>query len=310
MGDQVVLTSEEVDAILKISQDQGVDTGGLSGNFESSHLINKYSYALGNISDVIKTDCEKSLSALIRKKLLVKIKSASLMPLSECLNANGVKSVISLFRTAPKEHSGLVLINMPFIHQSINLIFGGRLNLTEPVIENPGKVGIIIAEKIAQLMLTAFTQACGEYGENTCEIIKVAPAVDMLANPSLDVDEQVYCIVLNIYLDNFETSLTFVIAEQFLSEFIPPKAPNKKHRDKDFWRTAIKTQVVDSYVTINVALPEVTMKVKEFMELKVGDIIPISDPTAGYVCLNNLKLFKATAGQANGKMVVKIVYQI
>ena len=42
----------------------------------------------------------------------------------------------------------------------------------------------------------------------------------------------------------------------------------------------------------------------DIMKLKSGDLIPIADPTDVFLCLNELKLFRASAGQANNKRVV------
>ena len=310
MGEQI-LTSEEVDAILKVTQEKSLDLGTLSTNIDaSSQQIKKYSYALSDINDAIRSDVEKNLSALLRKRVIIKTKSSNFAPVSACLTENGDKNTLTVFRLLPSEQYGIFLVDMPFIDQAINLLFGGKVIAGDTPITIPGKVGLIISEKIADICLSAFIQACKDYGETSYDILKTAPTLNVASNLGLTMDEQVYFIVLSVFFDEVETSLTFMIAEQFLSEFIPAKNPTRKHKDKDFWRTAIKTQVVDSMVVINVALPDINLKVKDFLELKTGDVIPISDPTLVYVCLNSLKLFRAVAGQANSKLVVKVLNQI
>jgi len=304
-----VLTSEEVDAILKISQENNVDLGKLSTNFDNPASVRKYTYALGDINDTVRTESEKNLSALLRKRVIVKTKSANFAPVSSCISATGDNSTLVLFRMLPSEQFGIFLVDMPFIDQAINLLFGGGVMRGETK-KTPGKVGLLISEKITEIALTAFTQACAEYGEVKFDLIKTTSTSNPNLNLGLTPDEQVYFIVFSVFFDEVETTLTFMIAEQFLFEFIPHKNPGKKHRDKDFWREAIKTQVADSIVSINVTLPDINLKVKDFLELKPGDVIPISEPTLVYVCLNSLKLFRAMAGQANSKMVIKILNQI
>ena len=129
--------------------------------------------------------------------------------------------------------------------------------------------------------------------------------------PSLSSEDKIYALELSFGLGEVEMTIRCMLPEAAIKELlVVTKKTEAKHREKDFWRTAIKTQVVDSIVNVSVSLPDVTLKVSELMALKAGDIIPISDPTLVYVCLNNLKLFRAKAGQSNAKRVAKIVAQI
>lgn len=311
MSDQV-LSSEEVDAILKVTQQKEQDLSKIVGNGDNANEKGKhYTYALTNINELVRSECEKNLTSFLRKKVILKTKSFNLSKVSACLSANPeAKNIYSVFRLSPNEHYGMILVDMALLHQMINLLFGGKINDKEQVIENPGKVGNIIAEKLCQLCLTAFSQACEEYGTVTFDILKTTTSQNLASNLGLEAEDQVYMMDLSIFFDEIETSLKILITEDFLIQFIPSKVEGNKHREKDFWRTAIKTQVVDSFVTIHVTLPDVSMKVKDFMALKEGDLVPISDPTMVYVCLNNLKLFRASAGQANSKRVAKIINQI
>jgi flagellar motor switch protein FliM len=257
----------------------------------------------------LRVEFEKYLSAFLRKRIIVKTDICHFSQASACLNANE-KLIYSIFRINPKDHYGMVLIDFPVLHQTINLLYGGKLNTKEEVIDNPGKVGTIIAEKTALLCLNGFAAACQEFGALNYDIVKTTSSYNLATNLGLNPEDEVCITELTIFFDEFEAKIKLLITEDFFMQFIPVKADSHKHREKDFWRTAIKTQVVDSLVTVSVSLPDVSMKVKDFMALKDGDIVPISDPTIVYVCLNNLKLFRATAGQANSKRVVKILNQI
>ena len=68
----------------------------------------------------------------------------------------------------------------------------------------------------------------------------------------------------------------------------------------------IKKDIISSSVTLIATLDDIKLKIKQIMELKSGDLIPISDPTVVFLTHNNKKIFKGTAGQANTKRVVKI----
>lgn len=298
-----VLSSEEVEAILKASQESG-----LSIPAEEMKDASPKSEALySGINELLRSEFEKTLSTLLRKKITVKNKSVELVPISAILGENTDHKVFSVFHIMPNDRYGMFIVDLPLLHQTINLLFGAQLNPSEPIMEKPGKVGVVVAERLTKICLHGFVAACREYGEVTCQVVKTTHLANLVA--SFDEQDQVYLLEYTILIDETEVVLRLVVSERFFKEFIPEKA-GYIHREKDFWRTAIKTQVVDSYVNINVALPEVTMNIHEFMDLKEGDLIPIGDPTAVFVCLNNIKLFRGTAGQANNRRVVKIINQI
>ncbi|MDR3476580.1 MAG: FliM/FliN family flagellar motor switch protein [Gammaproteobacteria bacterium] len=307
-----VLSSEEVDAILKVTQDKGNDLSKTLGNSsdEGASAANSVvnSPALKNIAELTAIECEKHIITFLRKKMLTKFKSIALTKLETTVTASDEKCVYSVYRTAPNEHYGMFSIELKFLHQIINLLYGGKFDASEPTMDQPGKIGTMVAEKIASLCLSGLNQACQDYALTTCEIIKTSVLPNLTS--SLVMEDQVYLLELGVTFEDFETTLRFMIAEDFLNELILSKKDETKHREKDFWRSAIQSQVVDSVVTVSITLPDTTMKVNDFMALREGDVIPISDPTLAYVCLNNLKLFRAKAGQSNNKRVVKILKQI
>jgi flagellar motor switch protein FliM len=310
MSDTRILTSEEVDAILKASQEQSQDLSNIISNEAITKQGKQYSYGLVNINEVTRAECEKNLSSFLRKKVLVKSKTFNSAKLTTCLNEGADKKVYSMFRIMPQDYFGIFIIDYLLLHQAINLVYGGRVNAAEPTFSTPGKIGTIIAEKICQVFLTCFTQACQEYGEIICDVIKTTASLELISNMGLSDDDPIIMMELAVFLDEIESPLKILFSEDFLSNFIPARKDDNRHREKDFWKTAIKSQVVDSLVTISVTLPDVNIKVNDFMALKNGDTIPISDPTTVYICLNNIKLFRATAGQSNNKRVAKIISQI
>jgi flagellar motor switch protein FliM len=302
-----LLSSEEVEAILKVSQEQPNDLSEILGGDHSEQHDDTNLHTLSNITELTRTEFEKIFSSFLRKKVVVKPGSFRAEKLSDCLSEAKDKSVFTVFRVAPNEHYGMFAISLPLLHHMINLIYGGTINNNDKIITNPGKVGLIVAEKICQLFLASFAEVCQEYDAISYELIKTSASANITF--SLNLENEIYSAEYAICFDDVETNLKFMISKSFINDF-NVKHDKKGVHDNRFWQTAIKSQVVDSYVNISVAMPEVNMKVKDFMDLKDGDIIPIGDPTMVYLCLNNLKLFRGVAGQANNKLVVKILNQI
>jgi flagellar motor switch protein FliM len=301
MSEFHVLSNEEVEAILKVSQDTNQDLSTREPESQNS-------YILSNINDLTRLECEKILISFLRKKVTLTIKPFQDSTLSTCLRDTEEKNVYCAFKISSKKDSyGLCIISPALLHQTINLLYGGSIS-TNNVTENPGKIGTILAEKICKRFLEGFVLGCQEYGTFSFEITKTSVLSNLTSN--LHTADEVYLLSMSVLFDEVETTLKLMIPLNFLDELIHTKAGEIKHRDRDSWRNTIKNEVIDSYVTVSVALPDISMQVNDFMGLKEGDMIPIGDPTLVYVCLNNLKLFNALAGQSNAKRVAKIIGQI
>jgi flagellar motor switch protein FliM len=330
MTDQV-LTSEEVDAILEVTKDSNTNNVGyenVSGSTEQA----AHSTVTGKLAEAIRFDYEKSLSAFLRKKVFVKLKGASLAKVSDVLKGStaetptiteGVEAptvtppdagnlppnIYSIFRLTPTDSYGMCVLSPALMFPIINLLFGGQPGVKDAATEAIGKMGIIIAEKLSQLLLASLVQSCQDYGTVSSDVAKTTMTPHLISHVSMD--DNMFAVEMTVTFDDQESPVTLLMAEEFLQDFVFVNfKAERKHREKDFWRTAIKTQVVDSLVNVAVTLPDVQIKVNEFMGLKAGDVIPISDPTLVYICLNSLKLFRAKAGQSNSKRVVKILSQI
>jgi flagellar motor switch protein FliM len=313
--DPKVLSKEEVDALLNLSRETSVDLDHIQA--ESKEEEQKWEEAncginnksLTNITDLNIAEAQKIFTTFLRKKITVLAKEHRFGTLAECLEGKMEKYIYTVYQVNPNTHYGMIAVNLAAVHHITNLLFGGQIVPSEEVIETPGKIGVDIAEKINQLGLESLVQACSEYGGINCEIVKSITHPGLTSK--ITMDDRVYSIVMTLSFGEVEGELLILTPEKFLSEFIPIKTVvDKQHMESNFWRAAVETQVADSIVEIHVNLADTAVRIKDFMALEAGDLLPISDPTLVYVCLNNLKLFRANAGQANSKRVVKIVGEV
>lgn len=310
MSDSKVLSQEEVDALLKASQNAADFTAGLTdigeGKLGGASDIQK---SLEKFHEMAAADCTRNLTSFLRHKISVKSKSISEMFVRDHLKDSEEKNVYTVFLASPNDCYGMVIIDLCMLDQVINYLYGGHNTDKATAMTSPGKIGIIIAEKLSEIILEAIVSSSKEYGKFSYQINKTIAIPTLTSKVSMD--DKVYVLNFNVFLGELETTLSITLPSQFITQFFSFKMVEEaKPVESNFWRSAIETQVVDSYVNINAVLPDVNMKITELLSLKPGDLIPIGDPTSVYVCLNNLKLFRAVAGQANSKRVVKILSEV
>ncbi|HEU5282083.1 MAG TPA: FliM/FliN family flagellar motor switch protein [Gammaproteobacteria bacterium] len=309
MEERNVLSPEEVDAILKAAQQAGDDAAGDAAaetEGDGSNSIN--THALSVIYDTFCTELENKFTVLLRKKVTVKAKPPTVVVVGECIKQLHERDIHSGFKLHPSESHALVSIEYPMLDQSINLLYGGKMQ--EKIGEENwcGKIGLITSEKISRLVISCFSDACKEYGKIEYDHYKTNRVISNVNNME-DVDN-VYFSDINLSFEEFTGKISLYVSEFFFANLIPATTGRNGHQERDFWRKAIKSEVMDSYVTVGTNIQDVKVKMKDFLALKEGDVLPISDPTLVFVCLNNLRIYRGVAGQSNGKMVVKVVSQI
>lgn len=306
-SDAKVLSTEEVDAILKTPVEKNSSASFVENAAESNEQ-DTGNHELDNVIELARVETEKVFTSFFRKKISIKSQPLNSGCVEEFSHKKSDQNIYSVFKIMPHDRYGMIVIGTVFLNQAVSVLYGGQPSAEESTMDSPGKIGMIIAEKISQTALEGFVHACQEYQAIDCQVIKTMISPNLTSK--VNMDDMVYAVAWSIYFGDVETTLTLLIPEDLLREFIPIKTKESRRYDSNFWRSAIETQVVDSYVTLTVSLPEIKMKVKDVMALKEGDTIPIGDPTLVYVCLNNIKLFSAYGGQAKSNRVAKIIVEI
>ena len=309
MSEFQVLSTEEVEELLKATDGSGNDLSALLAPRGNNNEQVKNEHLLTNLVEALRLNSEKLLSSFLRKKIAIKSNPFNTSELNTCFNEITQQHVYAVFRVSPKDKCGLIIIDMQLLHQSINLLFGGKIDATDSIITHPGQIGLLISENIAQLFATAYVQAVKEYENIECEVLKTGFLPNLPTNYAID--DNVRTLDLSVILEDVQASVKYVFSECLLKDLMPVHdVESTPPQERNIWHDQIQSQVVDSYVNISITLSEINMSVKDFMTLKQDDVIPVADPTQVYVCLNNTKLFKATAGQANSKLVAKITSKL
>jgi flagellar motor switch protein FliM len=307
-----LLTSEEVDALLNMARvgnvsHLGTDQGGPTSEWKEDHqLINQK--ILNNIIDMTSVEMACDFTAFIRKKIEVSNAKIKMGRLDDCIKLNDQKFVYTIFHVKPYDAYGMVAISYAMLHHTINLLFGGKVDPEDKVIEKAGKLGVIVAEKLSTMALNAYSKAAHEYGEMECEVIKTVLVPNLTSK--LNLDETVTNALFPVYFADIETHFSISFQNKLFVEFIPGESDTAKHIESSFWRSAVEQHVGDASVEVRVTMQNVNMKLSEILNCKPGDLIPIGEPTLTYMSLNNIRLYKTLVGQNNAKRVVKIVGDI
>lgn len=309
MDESRILSTDEVAAIAQATNDNHNDLDALlnssNGTQENRYFLNYK--ALSNITELLWFECEKAFSSFAKKKIAVKTKEVKFDKLGKLLANKADKHIFTTFQFTPNNDCCLSIIDMSFLQQMINITFGGVIDSKEAIMDSPGNIGKMLAEKLNEIILNGFMAACKEYGKINFTKINTVTSPKLISK--MNMEDEVYSMEYIVNLQDIETKFTLQVPVGFLQQYIPVTTiPEKDQMNKEnSWRTIIENQVIDSMVTIRASLPTVTIKVNDLLALKSGDLIPIGDPTAVNICLNNVELFRASAAESNSTRIVKIL---
>ncbi|MGQ3892734.1 FliM/FliN family flagellar motor switch protein [Legionella sp. CNM-4043-24] len=296
------------------AQDSGVLTENDGG--ESFYFDND---VIENVISILTAEGQLKLSSFLRKKVVIKLNSISTCLFDEIQHDYKSKLMLN-YRISPYEKYGLISYDFIFLHSVINLLYGGEITNNEPVMRGLGKSGIKIARKVSEILLTVLQDAMSEF-------LKIKVTVSESSSHLGTVFKQekydkCYNISLCAWFDSVVCNLDLILPERIFShsdaEEVPDSAPAELrslgHDDapgqNSIFDEKARNELIDANVTVSVNLPGIALKLKDVVNLKAGDIIPIGDPTTVFVTLNDKKLYKASAGQSNLRRAVKITEKL
>ena len=76
------------------------------------------------------------------------------------------------------------------------------------------------------------------------------------------------------------------------------------------WANTLKKNINNANINISAEITETQIKLKDVMNLKVGDVISIDNPSIGNLLAEGMKVFKVKCGVHEGTKVVEIMERI
>lgn len=272
--------------------------------------------AVSNIVELFSKESQIRLSAFLRKKIIVKFDTIGSCLFQE-IDHDYTKLLMLNFHIFPHDKHGLITFDFVFLHSVINLLYGGVVNSNETIMRGLGKSGFKIAGKVSEIFLAVLQEAMIAHLKIHLKISDVSTQLSSVFKQGSS--EKCYNISFLVVIDSLVCNLNLVIPENIFSNRVlevdsEEKTPLLDNLDtqeltehSSIFDEKAKKELIDSNVVVSVNLAKITLKLKDVVNLKAGDVIPIGDPTLVYVALNNKNLFKASAGQSNLRRAVKIL---
>jgi flagellar motor switch protein FliM len=331
-----ILSQSEVDALLAAVTEGDVPSGGAGGGSGNNNVKNLnandknvISYDLTSQDRIIRGRLPQleviyekfmrsfrvSLSAALRKIASITLTSTEFLKFGEFINTLPIPTCMSVLRFNTLRGSAIFVIEAKLAYALVDSFFGGA---DRPYAKIDGKeftpIELQIVKKVVELAINDLEVSWSTIEKIDCsfqrteinpQFVGIVPPTDVVIASTFDVE-----------LEQASGTIAIVIPYSTI-EPIKQKLQTgfqveSDQTDKKLWTSIIKEQLLETDVDIKVNLGETEVKLKDLMNLKVGDVIPLTQDSSGEldVQVENVKKFKGYYGVHHGTVAMQITRQI
>ncbi|MES3038655.1 MAG: flagellar motor switch protein FliM [Bdellovibrionota bacterium] len=324
-----VLSQNEVDALLAAVSDGEVSSADTpkqeSGRAATADDKKVVSYDLTSQDRIIRGRLPQldviyekfmrafrvSLSSALRKIASISLTSTEFLKFGEFINTLPMPTCMSVLRFQNLRGSALFVIESKLAYALVDSFFGGA---DRPYTKIDGKdftpIELQIVQKVVNLAIHDLELAWASVEKIGCSFVRtevnpqfvgIVPPTDVVIASTFDVE-----------LENATGTISIVIPyatiEPIKQKLSTGFQVESDQTDKKLWTTIIKEQLVETSLEVKVNLGGTEILLEDLMDLKAGDVIPLTQDATGEldIQIENVKKFKGYYGNHHGTVAVQV----
>lgn len=256
-----------------------------------------------------------SLSSALRKIASISLTSTEFLKFGEFINTLPIPTCISVLRFNNLRGSALFVLEAKLAYALIDSFFGGA---DRPFIKMEGKeftpIELQIVKKVVELAVTDLEAAWSTIEVIDCSFqrTEINPQFVGIIPPT----DVVIASTFEIELENISGTISIVMPyatiEPIKQKLSTGFQVESDQTDKKLWTSIIRDQLLETDVDIKVNLGETEIKLKDLMNLQIGDVIPLTQDSSGEldIQVEQVKKFKGYYGIHHGTVAVQVTRPI
>ena len=317
-----LLSQEEIDALLNGVSGGDVETGtdealdhGETRNYDfavEDRIVRGRLPTLEMINERFARHFRISLFNLLRRTAEISVGNVQMLKFSEYMHQLFVPTSLNLVKIHPLRGTALFVLDPKLVFILVDNFFGGdgrfhaKIEGREFTPTELRIVQIVLAElfKNLQEAWQPVIDASFEYVNS-----EVNPQFANIVSPT----EVVVVTKFNIELDGGGGDLHITMPYSMLEpirELLDAGVQSDRAEIDDRWISALRDEVKSADVDMSCLLTETEISLKEILEMKAGDIIPIDIPETVLMSSGGIPVLRGTFGEAHGNKAVKITSSI
>ena len=312
---QDLLSQEEIDALLHGVDDGDVDTSsdedpGAVRPYDltsQDRIVRGRMPTLEMINERFARYARISMFNLLRRSADVSLGGVHIQKFGEYVHTLYVPTSLNMVKFRPLRGTALIILDARLVFKLVDNFFGGDGRHAK--IE--GREFTPTEQRVVQMVLN---QAFVDLSEAWKAILpiefefihsEVNPSMANIVSPSEVVVVSTFHIELDGGGGDMHITMPYSMIEPIREMLDAGLQTDTDDRD-DRWVSALRNDVMEAKVLLECELARREITLRDIVNMKVGDVVPIQLGEFQTVTANKIPMFRSQIGQSNGNLALKV----
>ena len=315
-----LLTQDEIDALLhgvdEVDEEdvvQGAAPGVTTFDFSSQdRIVRGRMPTLELVNERFARHMRISLFNMMRRTAEVSINGVQMLKFGEYVHTLFVPTSLNMVRFRPLKGTALITMEARLVFILVENFFGGDGRYHAKI---EGREFTPTERRIIQMLLKLVFE---DYKEAWAPVMdvefeyldsEVNPAMANIVSPTEVIVVSSFHIELDGGGGDFHVAMPYSMLEP-IRELLDAGVQSDKGDTDLRWSKALRDEIMDVQVGLSTRLLQTDVPLRQLMDMKPGDIIPVIMPESLLVFVEDLPTFRAKLGRTHDKVAIRIVEKI
>ena len=317
-----LLSQDEIDALLHGVSNDEIDTQDHAATYEGDVAL--YDFAnqervvrgrmpsLEMVNERYARQFRNSLFKLLRRGTEVTVSSVQMLKYSEYVYSLVIPTSLTVVKIQPLRGNILLVMDPKLVFTVVDNFFGGNGRL-EAKIEGrdfaPTELRLI--QRMMDMSFVDIQQAWKPVMDIKPEYVstEVNPQFANIVGPNEVVVVTTFMVEVEGVGGEFHIAIPYTSLEP-IRDRLDTVLHNESNDSDERWSNALRDELEHSNVTLSCRFAHTELSLRDVMELKAGDVIPIDVSKPATLCSEGIPLLKGRLGKIQGKNSVAITGQV
>ena len=313
---QDLLSQDEIDALLHGVDDGDIETEGEveAGDVKSYDLTSQDRIVRGRmptlemINERFARYTRISMFNLLRRTADVSVGGIQIQKFGEYVHTLYVPTSLNMVKFRPLRGTALVILDAKLVFKLVDNFFGGEGRHAKIEGREFTPTELRVVQMVLEQAFVDLKEAWKAVMDIDFEFInsEVNPSMANIVSPSEVVVVSTFHVELDGGGGELHLTMPYSMVEPIREVLDAGLQTDTDERD-DRWVNNLKEDVMEAQVDIECEFVRRQISLRDIVDLKEGDIIPVNLPEFQLVTANGVPVFKAMVGQSNDNLALKLL---
>jgi len=316
---QDLLSQDEIDALLHGVDDGDIETEDESdpGSIKSYDLTSQDRIVRGRmptlemINERFARYTRISMFNLLRRTADVSVGGIQIQKFGEYVHTLYVPTSLNMVKFRPLRGTALIILDAKLVFKLVDNFFGGdgRHAKIEGREFTPTELRVV--QMVLEQVFVDLREAWKAVMEIEFDYInsEVNPSMANIVSPSEVVVVSTFHVELDGGGGELHITMPYSMVEPIREVLDAGLQSDTDERDER-WVSSLQQDVMDADVQLECNVVRKEISLRDIVDMREGDIIPITMPDFHVLTANGVPLFKANFGQSNDNLAVRVLGQV